>query len=991
MKRRILLLLFAVVALAGMTAQINDESAHGNMERGILMYHDSNYAGCIDRLSHVDRASLTSRQVEDVDYFTAMAAVAAGQGEARLLLERFLAAYPASVRRMDVKMVMGDVAFAAGDYAGALTEYLNVDFNCLSPVRVEDYRFRTSYCYLLLADYDEAETGFRALPQSSRYRNEAQFYEGYIAYCRQDYVRAKSLFEKVDRTSSPGNKTDYYLGQIYFMEADYDAALAVSRRVIKSDAEAHFRAEANRIAGESLFNMKREDEAIPYLERYVQETAAPAASSLYILGVRKYCDGDYAEAVRLLEKAALTDNAMGQSAWLIIGQSQMKSGNTTAAIKAFEKSYRMDFDRDVSETALYNYAVARSEGGRIPFDSSVSAFETVLSRYPDSRYVPQVQEYIIAGYMTGNNYESALRSIENIENPSEQVLSAKQRVLFTLGTRDYAAGQTELALERFRQAKTLSGCDAGIARDCDLWIGDCYYRQGKYGKASSSYLAFINNRPATGGNRTLAYYNLGYSRFGEKRYDDALTNFRRVIDVSADGDNRMLADACNRAGDCYYYSSRFSDALSCYDKAYRLNPQSGDYALYQKAVMMGLSKNHKGKINTLDEVIARFPTSGLLSSALLAKAESYVALGNTGDAIATYNELVEKYPSTSQGRNGYLQLAITCMNAGKRAEAVKAYKEVIKSYPTSEEARVASDDLKRIYADEGRLPEYVSFINTVPDAPRLEASEMDVLSFRAAEKSYIESENISMLKKYVTDYPDGAHEAQALYYLALASRKSGNDKDALVYASRLVAEYPDAETAEEALAIKAGVEYGQGDVEAALETYRMLEQRASESGNINVARLGIMRVSRDLGNHDDVIGAADRLLASSTVGSSDIGEIRFTRAYSLNETGRVAEAEKEWMSLAEDTGDLYGAKSAYYLAQYYYDSGNMKKARETVDALIDSNTPHRYWLARGFILLSDIDRKEGNTFEADEYLKSLRSNYPGTESDIFRMIDQRLK
>lgn len=974
-----------------MSGQINDDSAQGYITRGILMYNDSNYAGCVDQLSHVERSLLSPRQIEDVDYFTAVASAAAGYDGARGLLIKFLADYPSSVRRMDVRMAIGDVAFMAGDYAGALAEYRSVDVGCLSEARAEDYRFRTSYCYLLLADYDKAETGFKSLLKTNRYRNEAQFYEGYIAYCRQDYGKAKGLLEKVDRTSSPGNKADYYLGQIYFMEADYDAALAVTRRVINSDAEPHFRAEANRIAGESLFNMKRENEAIPYLEQYVRETDTPAASSLYILGVKEYREGDYAEAVKLLENAALSDNAMGQSAQLFIGQSQMKLGNTTEAIKAFEKAYRMDFDRDVSETALYNYAVARSEGGRIPFDSSVSAFETFLSRYPDSRYAPQVQEYIITGYITGNNYESALRSIEKIENPSEQVLAAKQRVLFTLGTRDYAAGKTALALERFRQAKKMSVYDAGIARDCDLWIGDCYYRQGRYGQASSSYLAFLNSRSATGANRTLAYYNLGYSRFGEKRYDDALTNFKRVINASANGDDNMLADTYNRAGDCYYYSSRFSDAGSCYDKAYSLNPQSGDYALYQKAVMMGLSKNHKGKINTLDEVISRFPTSGLVPSAMLAKAESYVALGNTGDAIATYNDLVNKYPSTSQGRNGYLQLAITYMSNGNRTEAVSAYEEVIKSYPTSEEARVASDDLKRIYADEGRLQEYVAFINSVPDAPRLEASEMDMLSFRAAEKSYVETENTSMLKKYIADYPDGVYEAQALYYLASANHISGNDKDALDYASRMVAEYPDAETVEDALAIKADVEYRQGDGEAALKTYRQLEQRASASRNINAARLGILRVSRDLGNHNDVIGAADRLLVSSTVGASEINEIRFARAYSMNETGRADEAEKEWVALAKDTDDLYGAKSAYYLAQYYYDSGCMKKARETVDAFINSNPPHYYWIARGFILLSDIDRKEGNTFEADEYLKSLRSNYPGTESDIFQMIDQRLK
>ena len=62
-----------------------------------------------------------------------------------------------------------------------------------------------------------------------------------------------------------------------------------------------------------------------------------------------------------------------------------------------------------------------------------------------------------------------------------------------------------------------------------------------------------------------------------------------------------------------------------------------------------------------------------------------------------------------------------------------------------------------------------------------------------------------------------------------------------------------------------------------------------------------------------------------------------------------------------------------------------------MNKLIEANPPHDYWLARGFILLSDLLRRKGDTFEADEYLKSLKRNYPGTEADIFLMIDERLK
>ena len=152
-----------------------------------------------------------------------------------------------------------------------------------------------------------------------------------------------------------------------------------------------------------------------------------------------------------------------------------------------------------------------------------------------------------------------------------------------------------------------------------------------------------------------------------------------------------------------------------------------------------------------------------------------------------------------------------------------------------------------------------------------------------------------------------------------------------------------------------------------------------------------MRVSRDLSHHADVIAAADALLSSSALSTDRRTEVLYSRAYALAQQGNTAQAAAEWEKLASYTDDLYGAMSAFHLAQQQFDKGNIKQARRTVNALIDSNTPHQYWLARGYILLSDISRSQGNTFEADEYLKSLRENYPGSEADIFRMIETRLQ
>ena len=148
----------------------------------------------------------------------------------------------------------------------------------------------------------------------------------------------------------------------------------------------------------------------------------------------------------------------------------------------------------------------------------------------------------------------------------------------------------------------------------------------------------------------------------------------------------------------------------------------------------------------------------------------------------------------------------------------------------------------------------------------------------------------------------------------------------------------------------------------------------------------------DLGKYDEAVKAADKLLATTAANSTaDISDATFTRAMANERLGTYDAAYSDWSSLAGNLSELNGAKSAYYMAQSLYDRGLTAKARTAADALISSDTPHSYWLARGFVLYSDILRSEGNEFEANEYLKSLRSNYPGTEADIFQMIDTRLK
>ena len=63
---------------------------------------------------------------------------------------------------------------------------------------------------------------------------------------------------------------------------------------------------------------------------------------------------------------------------------------------------------------------------------------------------------------------------------------------------------------------------------------------------------------------------------------------------------------------------------------------------------------------------------------------------------------------------------------------------------------------------------------------------------------------------------------------------------------------------------------------------------------------------------------------------------------------------------------------------------------DEINDFIEMSTPHTYWMARSFILLSDLYYTQGKTMEAKQYLLSLQNNYDG-DDDIAGMIDERLK
>ena len=140
----------------------------------------------------------------------------------------------------------------------------------------------------------------------------------------------------------------------------------------------------------------------------------------------------------------------------------------------------------------------------------------------------------------------------------------------------------------------------------------------------------------------------------------------------------------------------------------------------------------------------------------------------------------------------------------------------------------------------------------------------------------------------------------------------------------------------------------------------------------------------------EIIQAASSLLSEAKLSPEHRNEALYDRAKAYLRQKAVQKAADDLQILATDTRTLYGAEAKYLLAQQLYDAREYAAAEKVILEYIDQSTPHAYWLARSFVLLSDVYVALDKKMEARQYLLSLQQNYQA-DDDISGMISVRLE
>ncbi|MDR0506773.1 MAG: tetratricopeptide repeat protein [Dysgonamonadaceae bacterium] len=961
---------------------------------GKAMFDDRNYAGCIDRILLYKQQQPDNQELmAEADYLLLASEYHQGYKGVTDNLKEFLETYPTNIHRHEIAFMIGSSHFAEEEYAKAIFWLEESNIDALPETQQEDYAYRMAFSCMKTGKKNEAIRLFSLLKDNSNnYRNTAIYYLAWINFSENEYTQALGLFNQLKDKMEFRPEVLYYICRINFIQGRYSQTVSDGNILLNNYPDNSHNAEINRIIGISHYHEENYTQAIKYLDRFFSSGEEISSEEYSVMGMSHYMQKDYSKAVKYLNLSKPGNNERGQSAYLYIGQSYLNLKDYNNALRAFESASRMDFDSSAKEAATYNYAMLLYQNSVSAFGESVTVLENFLNVYPNSIYSDKVNDALVDIYLTTKNYETALASIAKIKKPGKRILEARQKIYYYLGTIAFTNRNNAEAIRYFSQAIE-AGNYAPVEKNLAIyWKGESYYKNGEYTLAINDYNIFLQSGNNAGNLRTLASYNIAYCYFKQQQYIRAESYFQTYISNESNK-TATLSDAYARLGDCYLYNRQFADAEKAYGQSAAVMPSAGDYALFQKGFVMGLLKNYKGKIAQMDRLISDFPDSPYIMDAIYEKGQAYVMSENNSAAIETYQMLLNKYPQSNPARKAGIQLGLLYYNINQPEKAAAAYKNVIAKYPGSEEAKVALQDLKSVYFDMNDIAGYVDYVKSLGGVTPFNAAEQDSLTYFAAEKFFnkgdINQAQIA-LKGYLQAFPNGTFSLNAHYYIANTYYQQKNYAEAKKeYAKTL--EFGDTRFTEEAVARTAELQYRDKEYENALISYQRLQNIAESKNNKEVGALGMIRSAAQLRKSSAIINAANILLKDKTISPEIATEARYFRAKAYLDTKENRLAEKDLENLAKDTRTAFGAEAKYLLAQHYFDTGHPMETKIIVQDYIKQGTPHQYWLARSYILLSDVCAAEKDALQARQYLESLQNNYKNTNDDIHQLIKERLK
>lgn len=933
-------------------------------------------------------------------YMQAVSAFHLKRDDAVALLEEYAFKYSENTKAPAVYYYLGKHYLDKRDYRDAI-EPLEQAYRSggLEQAKFDEVVFFLGYAYF---QEDRPTQATRYFDIASRrqnvYQEDAAYYKAIILYKEKDYIGAYDAFQDIRDSRKYNKETRIYLANTMLKLKKYDELYVLADELIQSrpsgqDAQVFY------IVANASFEREDYPRTIEYFERYDNARGRMNPTDNFRFGYSYYKQGNYQDAIPVLERALGGEDSLSQVASYYLGFSFLEENDESSAKFAFQKAAASTANPIITQESLYQYG--KVSFATKNFNEALTAFQQLKRDYPRAPFIDEVDGLIGEVFLYTRDYPRSIRYLESVPRTSTRAKKAYQTVCYYYALQLYERGGFPQADPYFQKAID-NPQDKSTTLGAKYWLAESKFRQEDFTTAKAAYQDFIGSRGANSDeNFATAYYGLGWVDFKAKNYRAALTNFEKYISTSGrSAEKDTYLDAYLRSADCLFLLKDFEKANQYYQQVIDFRYKSMDLASYQIAEGYYRQSSYTNSVQAFATMINNYRGSDYRDNALDRISEIYFQwLKNYGQASRYAKMLVDEYPRSSLAPDAYNRLALSAYNNGDQNAAVAYFKKVVEDYPQDKEnAQIALDNLSSLVSEREFDRIFKAYRTNVPQMDEGLAK----LAFKTGQDRFFSNNYQSAIDQfttYINEFKNGPNYLEALLFRARSYRELTQMTPALNDYQSIYSTPSSNAFTNIALQEAAEIRFERKEYMASLQLYQNLDEVAGNLQNKVAAKFGIAKNYNSMGDYSSAINTLRQISQNPEVAVYSRTKANVETGNNQYLSGNKVAAKKTFQEVEQEFKNEFGAESQSMIARILLDEGKAiqteakrldeqgsaaqadakyieaaSKFEEVKQAVIyqSNNYPtFNYWKAKSFLVAADAFYGLGNTFQAKGTLESL--------------------
>lgn len=968
-------LVFWVQLVAFGQATLHQQQVEPALQDALNLFYKDQFAASREAFDQLRARELSREKAIELEYYQALSSLKGDFPEGTSEMEAFVLDYPDEPLAHEAAWVLGNHFFTAKNYRKAIENFGRLRGIPLSQERHPELLFKTGYSYFQLKNYPQAQKYFE---QAKRYRSpflpSAYYYAGYSAFQQNDFETAVTNFKEAEKSREFSLKVPYMLTALFYQQGDLPQVIAYAAPIIDKTGVEN-REQLHLLLAEAYYDDKAFQQAAHHYQSFVAAGKGTLSrDQQYKAGVAHYESNQFQIASDFFKEVALKSDALGQVSSYFLGHAYIQLKNLPFAANSFSTAYKMDFNSDIKEEALFNYAKVNLEMGK--FQEAVTALDQYLNDYPQGTRFSQAEDLLSDALINTNNYLRAIRHMEGMQQPSARIREAYQKVTFYQAMAYFRdnnpAGTLDFLNKSLRYPE-----DKSLQVLAQFWKGEANAAANQPNAAIQAYeRVFALNPPASDPALIKTHYGLGYAYFNQERYEKAEAQFKAYTDkLRNKREKEQYHDALLRLGDTYYVQKKFDAAAATFQRAIQENSPFSDYALFRAGVVANFQNRNLEAIRLLNQVQANYPNSLYLEDALFQKAQILMEDLNYRQGREVFTSLIELKPNSPFVPFALEGRAVANYSLKEYDKAIADYKKILDEYPNASNGETALVGLQESLSLQGRPGEFSSYLSEYrksnPSSSNLENVEFEAAKSLVFNQSYAEA--IRSLEDFLRNYPNSGQAPEASYYLADAYYRQGSIDKALDRYYQLE------NTADGNLKTRvfqkiANIEFERQNYAKSIPYLEFSAENARSVAEEYEAVSGLMVASYETGQYQQAVRWADQVVALGNITVDAVPRALLIKGKSLETDGKSAEAVAVYRNLVENYTSEQGAEALYRLAWIQHQEGQYEASNELIFSYSQPFASYERWYGMQFVLLAKNYIAMDETFQAKATLESIVEN-----------------